>query len=262
MKKLKVFTITVIFALLFVACSASVTTANFKDVQMASEVDESTYEPITETSEFYTDTPEIFVTGTVDNAPEGTLVGAEWIYLQDGEELFIDGADLETEDTKTPVVFSLEKPTEDWPVGDYIVNLYIDKEVVLTLSFNVIEHVEEATVEPITAKLTELQVASEVDDMTWEPISITNTFSTDSPVVYVTGSIDNVTPIQIVRAEWFYVEGGANTFMDEASIELVEASNQILFNYGKPTDGWPVGEYAVDIYIDDIYMDSVFFMVE
>ncbi len=258
MKKLGALGMVLICTLFFVACSGSGTTAIFKDVQLSAEIDESTYEPITVTSEFYTDTSMVYVTGIVDKAPEGTLAGADCFYVEDGQDLFIDGADVELDEAETAVYFSFPKPAEGWSLGDYEVNMYLDKEVVLTLSFKVIEYSEEAN----TASLRDLQVASAVDEETYEPTTVTDTFNTKSPIVYMTGTVDNVTPGQVIRAEWFYSEEDGDTFMDEASVELVDEISAILFSYDKPEDGWPTGEYMIDIYIDDSYMETLDFTVE
>ncbi|HKK94700.1 MAG TPA: hypothetical protein VJ916_00040 [Anaerovoracaceae bacterium] len=137
MKRINVALIaTVIVSLLILsACSVSVTTANYNNINMASEVDEATYEPITITDEFTKDTPIIFLTAVLENAPEETMAGAEWYYMDAGDEVFIDSAEVEAMDSTTPLLFSLSSPTEGWPIGEYMVKLFIDREYDQAVSF-------------------------------------------------------------------------------------------------------------------------------
>lgn len=139
MKKFNMALIAMIIMAAFMlsACSASVTTANYQDINMASAVDEATYEPITVTDVFATDTPIIFLTAKLANAPEETLAGAEWYYIDGDEEVFIDSVEVESVDTTTSLVFSLSIPYDGWPVGDYMVKLFIDREYDQTVNFSV-----------------------------------------------------------------------------------------------------------------------------
>ena len=128
----------VVLAILFICgCQASVTTANFQDLATASEVDSETQEPITETQVFAVDTPVIYVTGRVENAPEATVIKASWIYLDLDPEYLIEEAELTLEEVSSAIAFSLSKPDNGWPAGEYKVELYIDNDLAETVTFTV-----------------------------------------------------------------------------------------------------------------------------
>ena len=118
------------------ACSFSVTTANYSNLAMAGDVDENNG-PIGVTTTFAVDSPLVYVTGLLKNAPEGTVITAEWYYLESDPVVFIDGASYESVDTTTTFNFSLSKPTAGWPLGGYEVKLYIDDVYKETLAFKV-----------------------------------------------------------------------------------------------------------------------------
>jgi outer membrane biogenesis lipoprotein LolB len=107
-------------AFLLTACNIS--TANLSDVMSCTETqDVLCAEDITT---FATDTPEIYVSALLNNAPEGTLTTFSWRYITD--DYHIDSITLESVDTATTLQSSLNMPTEGWPVGEYEVVLSIN----------------------------------------------------------------------------------------------------------------------------------------
>ena len=118
------------------ACSFSVTTANYTDLTVAADVDENNG-PVGRTNTFAVDSPMVNVTGVLKNAPEGTIITAEWYYLESDPVVLIDGASYESLDTTTTFYFSLSKPNAGWPVGNYEVKLYIDEEYKESVTFKV-----------------------------------------------------------------------------------------------------------------------------
>ena len=118
------------------ACSFSITTANYTDLAVATDVDENNG-PVGITNTFAVDSPIVNVTGVLKNAPEGTIITAEWYYLEGDPVIFIDEASYESVDTKTSFYFNLSKPYAGWPVGRYEVKLYIDDEYKESVMFKV-----------------------------------------------------------------------------------------------------------------------------
>ncbi len=116
--------------------ACSFTTANYSDLHMASEIDADN-NPLTITDTFSADSPVIYVTGSMNNAPEGTMIAAEWIYAEENPPTFIDVAELEVNEISSSFHFSMTRPDNGWPAGEYEVNLYIDDELAETLSFTV-----------------------------------------------------------------------------------------------------------------------------
>ncbi len=113
-----------------VSCGeVSFTTARLSEMTMAASIDETTAQPIEKTDAFSPDTPEIFVSVKVSNAPSETDITSVWIYVggevADLENYTIDTASIEVEGTRY-VYFSRPMPEAGWPRGDYKVVLSID----------------------------------------------------------------------------------------------------------------------------------------
>ncbi|MFO7611404.1 MAG: zinc-ribbon domain-containing protein [Clostridia bacterium] len=113
----------------------SFTTARFSDVEMASEIDG--YEAVVKTDVFNTDSPEIYIVGELKNAPDGTVIRCEWYYLETDPATLIDFTDLLPNETNAVFRFSLSKPYNGWPSGDYAAVLLIDENEEMTLEFSV-----------------------------------------------------------------------------------------------------------------------------
>lgn len=137
MKKTIILFLSLLLLISFSACSFSATTANFKDLQVASEVDEDTYTPVTVTTNFNMDSPIIYVTGSANNAPEGTVIKAEWLYTEQDPEISIDSTTIELTEVDTDFYFSLSRPDNGWPSGNYETKLYIDDEYEESVTFQV-----------------------------------------------------------------------------------------------------------------------------
>lgn len=127
----------IVFALLLASCSFSATTANFQDLQMASEIDEATSKPITAADVFATDSPIIYLTGSINNAVSDTIIKAEWVYTEEDPAISITSYELELEDIDTDFFFSLSMPDNGWPTGSYEIKLYIDGEYDQSVAFKV-----------------------------------------------------------------------------------------------------------------------------
>ncbi len=110
--------------------------ATIADLVMASEVDEDSYKVITQTDVFQVDSPVINVVGTLKGGKKNkTVVKAAWYYID--EDIFIGEAEVTAGYDEGPVWFDLSKPDNDWPVGDYIVKMYVDGEEVSVKTFSV-----------------------------------------------------------------------------------------------------------------------------
>lgn len=117
MKKLNFSLIAVI---LLTGCNIS--TANLSDVMSCTEItDNLCTEDITT---FAPDTPEIFVSAILNNAPEGTFTTFSWRYLEDNYD--IDSITLESIETTTTLQSSFTIPDNGWPLGEYEVVLSLD----------------------------------------------------------------------------------------------------------------------------------------
>ncbi len=116
--------------------ACSFTTANFTNLAMASAIDTDN-KPIQVTQEFATNTPTIYVTGTIKNAPSNTIIKVEWIYLETDPITLITDYEITVNDVTVNFYFELTKPSQGWPTGRYEARLYIDDVLKETLSFEV-----------------------------------------------------------------------------------------------------------------------------
>ena len=112
-----------------------------------------------------------------------------------------------------------------------------------------------------TANFTDLKMASEVDKQNL-PVTITSTFTTTSPIIYVTGIIKNAPEGTVIKSEWYYLETEDPIFIDDVEYEVNDVTTAFDFSLSKPTAGWPAGSYEVKLYIDGTYKSSLSFKVE
>jgi hypothetical protein len=99
-----------------------------------------------EKTTFTKDTPEIFVIVTTSEAKPGQVFRSEWI-ADDSKGVAppnykIDEKSLEVSKEMQPgktftANFSLSKPTAGWPVGDYHLDIYVDKAIAKTIKFKI-----------------------------------------------------------------------------------------------------------------------------
>lgn len=116
------------FALFFVACS--VTTANIDDVKVCTSISDN--QCPSDNPVFNTNTPEIFISCHLNNAPENTEVEFAWFYYGQ-QKIAIDAVKLSSGSKigTLNLQSSLSKPSNGWPQGKYEVVLSIvgfDKE--------------------------------------------------------------------------------------------------------------------------------------
>ena len=99
--------------------------------QMASEIDETTYDVLEQTDVFKTDSPKIFVVAQLSgSAANKTIVKAKWVFID--KEYFIGEAEAVAGYREGPIQFSISKPDSGWPTGKYQVTLFADgKEMVV-----------------------------------------------------------------------------------------------------------------------------------
>lgn len=106
---------------------------------MCRSVDED-MQPVDAISVFNINTPEIFGSFKLSNAPSDTEIKAEWIYIEgeaeDLENLLIDDWSVTTDGTHY-ISTSMTRPYDGWPRGDYQVVLYIDGKEKLSVPFTV-----------------------------------------------------------------------------------------------------------------------------
>ncbi len=139
-KKAFFFSLVILMSLFFIECDVSFSTAKLEEATMCTRVDETTKKPIEKTDVFKSDMSEIYCSVKLSNAPSDTKIRSEWIYVKgDAENLSdykIDEFTITTEGTKY-LSFSLSRPNNGFPKGEYLLKFYVDEKLKNNVSFRV-----------------------------------------------------------------------------------------------------------------------------
>jgi hypothetical protein len=116
-----------------------------------------------------------------------------------------------------------------------------------------------------TAKLSEVTMAKGVDETTYKPVDKTDTFSPDTPEIFLSAKFSNAPSETEIASEWVYVEGEVadlkDYLIDSISID-VSGTDYLYFSMPVPDQGWPQGQYQVILYVDGEEAETVSFTVE
>jgi hypothetical protein len=120
----KVISLFASLSLVLFITACSLTTANIDDVKVCTSITDN--QCLADNSLFTTNTPEIYISCHLNNAPENTEVEFAWFYLGQ-EKMAIDAVKLSSGSNigTLNLQSSLSKPTNGWPQGDYEVVLSI-----------------------------------------------------------------------------------------------------------------------------------------
>lgn len=245
-------------------CSGEVsfTTAKLSDATMCLGVD-AEMKPVNPTDTFGVNTPEIFCSMKLSNAPDETEILSEWIYVKgeaEGvEDYTIDSVGVTTDGTRY-LYFSLPRPDAGWPVGEYLLNLYVDGKKQESVSFDV----SRSAVSTSGAMLSEATMALGVDAMS-RPVDPTGVFSSDTPEIYCSVLVSNAPAGTQILSEWYYVsgewQGASNVLVGEVPLVL-EGTRYASLSLIIPDEGWPAGQYQVKLYLNGALQEAVPFSVE
>ena len=126
----------------FPGCNVQIqcSSASLKSATMCTRVDPSTKAPVAKTDVFTPDTAKIYCSVGLANAGPDTEVKAEWVYVR-GEDAALTNhvvadSSVKAEGTRD-IAFSIERPDDGWPRGDYCVKLYLNGEQKITAPFAV-----------------------------------------------------------------------------------------------------------------------------
>jgi hypothetical protein len=136
MKRNKIFPIALMFIVLLlasIACEASASTANITNAHMAIDENDSA-----ETTVYASSDPAFHCFFDLNNAPDETVVRGVWTLVEaDGYESNQVIDEVEYTGSDDTVNLYLERGADEWPVGSYKIELYLNDELVETLEFEV-----------------------------------------------------------------------------------------------------------------------------
>ncbi len=233
-------------------------------VVMCHDVD-SSFAPLNPATTFATNTPEIFCSVKVSNAPAQSRARVEWIYregeLEGVKDYLIDTSTVTTEGTRY-IAFSLSIPDDGWPEGLYELVLYMDDKKMESVLFTVSGSSPTPTPTPTptpqppepttppgptTPTISEVTMARDVT-MNDTPVNPTSSFDAGTLTVYTTMLVSDAPEHGVrIRAEW-YEMGPSDPVLREWH-EIDVRDGYAHFYYTK-SNGWPAGEYAIRLYVD------------
>ena len=111
----------------------SVTTANITNAHMARDIDD-----LDQTNVFSPSDSAFYCFFDLNNAPDSTVVKGVWTLVSaEGYEANSEIDSAEVTGSDDTYYFSLDRSADEWPVGTYKIDLYIDGSLVETLEFEV-----------------------------------------------------------------------------------------------------------------------------
>jgi len=251
-------------AIALTGCSGEVsfTTAKLTEGTMCLGVD-SQNKPVNATDTFAVNTPEIFCSVKLSNAPDDTEVGSEWVYVK-GEvqgvtDYVIDTLVLPADGTQF-LQFSLPRPDGGWPIGEYQLNLYIDGKEAVSLPFTV----SATATGPGGGSISQATMALGVDAQS-RPVNPTTTFAANTPEIYCSVLVSNAPAGTELLSEWYYVSGewqGVTNRLVGSVPFIMQGTMYVSLSLTIPAEGWPGGQYQVKLYLNGALQEAVPFTVE
>ncbi len=89
-------------------------------------------------------------------------------------------------------------------------------------------------------------------------------FKPTTPKVFIRATLVDIPPGAKIKGEWIAVKTGVappNYTVDSVENTVARGSTQYHGALGKPTSGWPEGDYRVDLFIDGTRVKQVAFKV-
>jgi len=90
------------------------------------------------------------------------------------------------------------------------------------------------------------------------------TFKPQTAKIFLRAGLVDVPQGSVVKATWIAEKtrvAPPNYKIDEKALKIGALMNEVTYSLGKPSAGWPEGDYRVDLYIDDKPAGNVKFQV-
>jgi hypothetical protein len=229
-----------------IACGGRPPTGRIVDAQLARGADQER-RPVDPTTTFSSIANVVHCLVALEDAPEGTLVRAEWraVDVPDTDPLEVIASVVAETDGLGAIDFTFT-PSVSMAPGDYRVDLFVDPRSSKgpgpdrSLAFTVVSEGPRIAGAMINASKAGME----------EVVSLPS----GSPAIYCHVVVGEPTPGTRVTAVWMAEKtGGAVTDDFEivrSSLELEGDQNVITFSM-EPTEPLPPGTYRVDLFVDD-----------
>lgn len=177
------------------------------------------------------DTPVIYCVVLLDNAPIGLTVVAE---LYRSTKQVLERQETRTEsEGKQYLAFCWKK--DDWEPGNYTIQAHVEDNSI-AVNFQVVEN----------ATIKDLAMCREIDALQ-RPLERITDFSSDEQLIYCSVTLSEAPPLTQVVAEWLYLEQQITLIHDCLATLEVPGRQTIAFSLSRPSNGWPLGVYAVRV---------------
>ena len=114
-----------------------------------------------------------------------------------------------------------------------------------------------------TANLSDVHMATSVDQDTMAPIETTTTYTPESPIFYCTVRLANAPDDTEIKAEWIFLEGELDVTDYVIYEDMITTGGEGYVVFSLQADTlWPRGDYRVILYVDDKESQSIDFTVE
>ena len=177
--------------------------------------------------------------------PPDTVLKAAWMYVDTAEEVLIDSNEISVPHNDQ-ILFSLSRPDNGWPVGNYEFRLFIDNELKITKPFKI------PPKHPAVIRSATFCTAVGDDDM---PLDEVEVFAPATQMLYCSVAIDG-DDITLIKSAWFYLDAGTGS-ESETEYEIgaldafVKGPGRVVFNLSRPEKGWPPGGYELRLVINE-----------
>jgi len=220
-------------------------------------------------------TPQIYLSGQINNAVKGVKIGITWKSLVSdriiasetlsGKNSASQPYDFVIGSVPTTSYFASRILLNDisWPVGDYEVVVESNGQLIKTLSFKIVadDDFDELSKGDL---LRGLYLGTEVNDNNQITIP-SKRFSRDEENIYAVALLQDVPTSSALKAKWWYVDDNqlitdfSSSFSGSGYLPFKITLDK--FSRLWSDNLWPSGNYRVDIYVDNVLIVSKNFTV-
>ncbi|HOU10856.1 MAG TPA: hypothetical protein PL044_10240 [Clostridiales bacterium] len=136
------------------------------------------------------------------------------------------------------------------------------KALLLTLAFLMILSLCACNFSFSSANFANIKMASEINEDTLAPVTVTKVFPPDAPIIYVTGEVKNAPSGTVIKAEWIYTQPEPDEPIGTGEDTVKATSNVFEFHLTNGGDPFPTGTYNIKMYLDGKIKAEVSFSVE
>jgi flagellar basal body-associated protein FliL len=104
--------------------------------------------------------------------------------------------------------------------------------------------------------LTEIKIASQINNNTKQPERVTDTFSPDAKTIFLTAKINYGKKDTKVKVVWYWRDHKIAEFT-----QLAPGTRYLAFEIQRTQTAWPAGDYSAKVFLDGNEVQTVHFSV-